>query len=106
MGDFIKELQTDKNPINAEETKLVETLFPVSKTGLLSNVLDNDMVSEFKGVLILGILYVLFSTDVVQSFIDKLIPDTTSFVVSLLIKGLLFAIAVYALTATSIVNID
>jgi len=105
MGDFIKELQTDKNPINAEETNLVDTLFPKSKT-TLSNILDNDMISEFKGVLLLGILFTFFSSDFVQSLFSKIIPDTVSETVSLILKGLLFSIAVYALTATSIINID
>lgn len=79
-GDLISELPTDETPPSEQEFQVINTLF--KKNG---NMLKK-IGSEFKDVVIVGVLFVIFSTEFVDKLIKKIPIAASSPYFLLLIK--------------------
>ena len=88
-GDPIDNLPKDtNNPLSQQELKIIDTLFqPENKPKF------NGLFRELKSMIVIIILYIIFSLPLVDAILKKILPITgTSVYVRILIKSLLFAI--------------
>ncbi|OUW96004.1 MAG: hypothetical protein CBD97_01985 [Pelagibacteraceae bacterium TMED237] len=69
-GDKIDNLPTNKNIPTHNEIQVVDNLF-----GETPSVMNN-LVNEFRGILIVGILFIIFSLPPFDQFLNKIIPFT------------------------------
>jgi hypothetical protein len=91
-SDVITSLPVDANPPSQDEVKILDVLFHKQK-GTMEKIF-----SESKDVLIVGLLYILFSIPQIDSFIIKFIPSAeTSIYILLSVKALIFMIAFFIL---------
>lgn len=86
-GDLLAELPSDQNMPSNEEIHLVDSLFKRHK-GVIILMLDG-----MKDILIIGLLFLIFSLPQCDSLIKKFIPSTNnSIYILLLIKTLIFMV--------------
>lgn len=86
-GDIISMLPLDKSKPSQDEEQIVDILFK-EEQGVVNKVLENS-----KDVLLVGILYTIFSLNCVDEIIKRFIPMTsTSEYILLGIKAVLFMI--------------
>ena len=86
-NDSINDLPTDKVDPTENELKIVNNIFKKNKKMM------NRIVEEFQDPLIIGILFVLFSLDQVNSIVIKFVPSAQNSIYILLgIKALAFMI--------------
>ena len=103
MGDFIKDIPTDKNPVNPKEQQIVDSIFP--QTEMQSSSLQDKLTGEFKGVSIIAFIFFLFLLPSVQDFLTGVLPATENPMIRIAINAILFAIIIYALSIFNIVTI-
>ena len=86
-NDSINDLPTDKVDPTENELKIVNNIFKKNKKMM------NRIVEEFQDPLVIGILFVLFSLDQVNSIVIKFVPSAQNSIYILLgIKALAFMI--------------
>jgi hypothetical protein len=72
-ADLIKNLPTDKVLPSQDEIQMMDILFKnTSSYGI------NNLLKELKDVLVLGILFILFSIPQIDTLLNKFIPITTT----------------------------
>ena len=103
MGDFFKDLQADKNPLNNEERGIVDSLFPGTDQPIDKKM---DMVNDLRTPLIIAFVYALFSLPMVQDLLVQHLPQSDNPLFVIAIKALLFAIIIYALSTFGIINLN
>jgi hypothetical protein len=88
-GDSINGLPMNKNPTNAKELNIVNSLFnEPNKTTL------QCMMVDIKDTLLIAILFILFSLPQIDGIIQRLVPPSSkSIYILLVIKSLLIASA-------------
>ncbi len=102
MGDFIKDIPTDNNPMNPKEQQMIDSIFPPQQ----SDMTADKLTKEFKGTAIIAVIFFLFSLPFTQDFINNIIPSTIENpLISIAIKAALFAIIIYALSIFNIITI-
>lgn len=85
MSDEIKKLPTDQSLPSPNEVQILNTLFQHKYSAV------QKIMSQTKDVLLIGLLYILFSLPQIDDMIRKLIPVTTSSIYMLIfVKALLF----------------
>lgn len=90
MGDIIEHLPSDQTVPSHNEIRLVDTLFQQKKS-IVEKILTNS-----KDILIIGILFVIFSLPSVDDLIKKFITITENSTYILVgIKALLFMIVYF-----------
>lgn len=83
MADPINALPTDQNPPSPGEVQLLDTLFKKQQTTV------QKILSETKDVMLVGILFCIFSVPGIDSVISKIVPSvTTSVYISIGIRAL------------------
>jgi len=93
MGDIIEQLPSDQTVPSHNEIRLVDTLFR-EKKGIMYKILTNT-----KDILIIGILFVIFSLPPVDTLIKKFITITENSPYILVgVKALLFMIVYFSLS--------
>ncbi len=92
-GDPLDSLPTDQSSPSVEEIQMVENLFPAPQSTF------NRILSQSKGMLVLGLLFLLFSLPQADSLLGKIIPATrTSPYMQLGIKTVIFVVVYYIVT--------
>ena len=91
-GDIIDQLPSDKTQPSHDEIRIVDSLFK-KKKGVFDKIL-----SETKDVLVIGILFVIFSIPQIDELIKKVIKITqTSPYILILIKSVIFMLCYFIL---------
>lgn len=90
-GDDINLLPVDENPPSHEEIEIVEKFFKQKMTTF------QKIMSHTKDVLIVGILFILFSLTQIDDIIVKFIPSAQSPYILLLIKAGFFMLVYFIL---------
>jgi hypothetical protein len=72
MGDMIDQLPIDQSVPSHNEIRIVDSLFQTKK-GIVDKILVN-----IKEIIIIGILFIVFSLPSVDKIIYKMIPPTTT----------------------------
>lgn len=99
-GDDIKQLPVDKIPPTHQELTIVNSLFKEQK-----NIFDK-ILEKSKDLLILAILFILFSLPLINDFINKYIPITNkSFYILIGIKAFLFVFSYFIVKNIYLVRI-
>lgn len=90
MGDIIEQLPSDQTVPSHNEIRLVDTLFQ-HKKGIVDKILTNT-----KDILIIGLMFVIFSLPPVDATIKKFITITErSSYILIGVKALLFMIGYF-----------
>ena len=82
FGDPISKLPTDESIPTHNELEIINTIF---------NKKTTDFFSSVKDIIIVGILFFIFSIPITNSIIGKIMPNTSTYVL-LGIKTLLFMV--------------
>lgn len=91
-ADAIIQLPTDQNPPSHNEVQIVDTLFQEKQTAV------EKFLTGSKDVLLIGIIFLIFSMPQVDDMIKKFIPiSATSLYILLLIKTLMFMLIYFVL---------
>jgi hypothetical protein len=92
MGDIIEQLPSDHSPPSHDEIRILDSLFK-EQQGIV-----NKLLSEFKNIIIMGILFVIFSLPTLDDLIIKFINiASTSKYILVSIKALLFMVSYFVL---------
>lgn len=92
MGDIIEQLPSDQTVPSHNEIRIIDTLFQ-QKKGVVDKILKNT-----KDILIIGILFVIFSLPPVDELIKRFITiTTTSNYILIGVKALLFMLVYFIL---------
>jgi hypothetical protein len=92
MGDIIEQLPSDQTVPSHNEIRIIDTLFQ-QKKGVVDKILKNT-----KDILIIGVLFVIFSLPPVDELIKRFITiTTTSNYILIGVKALLFMIFYFIL---------
>lgn len=92
MGDIIEQLPSDQTVPSHNEIRIIDTLFQ-QKKGVVDKILKNT-----KDILVIGILFVIFSMPPVDELIKRFITITaTSPYILIGVKALLFMIVYFIL---------
>ena len=86
--DVLSTLPTDKIPPTSSELQILNTLFNHKKE-------INNILSEAKEAIIVGIIFLLFSVPQLDSLIQKFIPITEKSTYILLLIKILFVIVLF-----------
>jgi hypothetical protein len=86
--DVLSTLPTDKIPPTQSELQMLNTLFNHKKE-------INNILTEAKEAIIVGIIFLLFSVPQVDSLIQKFIPITEKSTYILLLIKILFVIVLF-----------
>ena len=86
--DVLSTLPTDKIPPTQSELQILNTLFNHKKE-------INNILTEAKEAIIVGIIFLLFSIPQLDSFIQKFIPITEKSTYILLLIKILFVIVLF-----------
>jgi hypothetical protein len=86
--DVLSTLPTDKIPPTPSELQILNTLFNHKKE-------INNILSEAKEAIIVGIIFLLFSVPQLDSLIQKFIPITEKSTYILLLIKILFVIVLF-----------
>ena len=86
--DVLSTLPTDKIPPTQSELQILNTLFNHKKE-------INNILSEAKEAIIVGIIFLLFSVPQLDSLIQKFIPITEKSTYILLLIKILFVIVLF-----------
>jgi hypothetical protein len=98
-GDSIYSLPTDKSELSQPEMQIVETLFKHQHTTI------QKMLMGIQDVLLVGLLFILFSFTQLDEFIIKLFPTTaTSQYILLGIKTGCFMLSYFVLKNINLVR--
>jgi hypothetical protein len=81
-GDVIDTLPTDQSQPSHVEIQILDNLFKQTKTGA------NRILSNSKDVLLVGILYIIFSLPQLDPYIVKFIPSASSPYTMIFVKAL------------------
>ena len=84
--DNIKNLPTNTDTINDLDLQIVNNLF-VSKSNIKENVFK-----EGKELIIISIIFIIFSLPQTDNLLKKLIPITNNYIYNILFKTILFLI--------------
>ena len=91
-GDLITQLPADTTQPSQHEIQIVNTLFKTHNTEI------NNVVTEFKDAILVGLLFLLLSSSFVDNLIIRFIPSTSTSVYMLLgIKTLLIILIFWLL---------
>lgn len=89
-GDMIAQLPSDQTVPSHNEIRIVETLFKDKKT-MFDMILQNT-----KNILVLGVLFIIFSSPPVENLIKKLVTITNKSEYILIgVKALLFMLSYF-----------
>ena len=90
MGDIIEQLPSDQTVPSHNEIRIIDTLFK-QKKGVIDKILKNT-----KDILIIGILFVIFSLPPIDELIKRFVPITaTSPYILIGVKALLIMIVYF-----------
>lgn len=88
-GDIIKQLPTDNDIPSDREIKIMNELFE-EQTNMASNI-----ASKNKNIIFIGILFMLFSSSILDNLIKKYIPVAINNYLLIVIKTLVFMLSVF-----------
>ena len=72
MGDKIDQLPIDQTVPSHNEIRIVDSLFQ-QKKGIVDKILNN-----IKEILIIGVLFIVFSLPAVDEMVQKIVPPTST----------------------------
>jgi hypothetical protein len=93
MADLIDKLPIDETPLDTSDITILENVFKDN-----SKDIDN-IVYNMKDILIAGGIFTVVSLPVIQTVLNKLLPVTrNSDYISIVIKAIVFMLALYVIT--------
>jgi len=96
---LLKDLPTDTIPPTTEEKEILTWLYNPTEKAQSST---KTLVLEFRGALVLAVVFVLFSIPVLDPFLQSLLPFTQHPWILLLIKAIFFALTAWILMNSSL----
>ena len=91
-GDLIETLPTDKSELSQPEIQIMDTLFKQNHTTIQKLLLGTQ------DVILIGILFILFSMPQIDQYVIKLFPSTISSpYILIFIKTILFMLSYFIL---------
>lgn len=91
-GDMLDTLPVDKIQMNAYDEQLSNVIFKEKQTAI------SKIVNGSKDLILLYVLFVLFSTDTLDSVIDRFIIKINSPERLIFFKGLMFIVLYFVIT--------
>ena len=92
QGDIIEQLPSDKTTPSQDELRIVDTLFKKQKSTI------DKILTGTRDVLLIGILYIIFSLKPLDSLIYKFFPSSVnSEYILVMVKGVLFMASYFIL---------
>jgi hypothetical protein len=106
MADLITHLPTDEFPPTNDEKDMIKWMFNIEKKNPVPKITTKDppsnqipnkgFFSELKTILIIFILYLVFSNLYLKSFIQKILPVANKLPILLnVIQAILFTMVMY-----------